>query len=89
VLREAQKLVYGFASPFLVVVPLLIAYSARWLGALVRFSIFSKESADDGVMVGIGIVGMVIAFGAAVLFTVVMIFQALTGSGDSDFEAND
>ena len=87
--RFVAVIVYGAAAPFLAIVPVLLACLARWLGNLAGFPIFPRASADDGIMVGIGIFGIVIGFGATVLFALVMIFQALTGSGDANLEAKD
>lgn len=87
--RFVAVIAYGAATPFMAMVPVFIAYAARWVATLAGFPVFPKGSADDGVMVGIGIFGIIMAMGAAVLFALVMIFQAVTGSGDSDSDAKD
>jgi hypothetical protein len=38
---------------------------------------------NEGILVGAGLIGTIVAVGAAVLFAAVMLFQALTGSGNS------
>ena len=53
--RILPVFLFAFATPFLGIVPVFITYFARWLGSLARIAIFPKVSADDGSLVGIGI----------------------------------
>src|SRR5262245_48004263 len=81
--RFLAVIIYGCAAPFLGMVPVVVGYMTRWVGNLAGISIFPKTSADDGIMVGIGIMGILVAAGFAGLFILVMIFQAITDSGES------
>jgi ABC-type glycerol-3-phosphate transport system permease component len=81
--RFLATVIYGGAIPVTGAVPLLIALGARWLGTLAGFALFSGNGGNDGNLVGVGIMGMIVALGATVLFAAVMLFQALTGSGSS------
>ncbi|MBI2999381.1 MAG: hypothetical protein HYY46_13190 [Deltaproteobacteria bacterium] len=81
--RFSATVIYGLAVPVMGAVPLIIAAGVRWLGSLAGFAVFSGNGGNDGNLVGVGIMGFVIAFGATVLFAAVMLFQAFTGSGNS------
>jgi ABC-type glycerol-3-phosphate transport system permease component len=81
--RFRATVMYGLAIPITGAVPLIIALGAKWLGTLAGFTLFSGNGGNDGNLVGVGITGMTVAFGATVLFAGVMLFQALTRSGSS------
>jgi len=83
--RFRATVLYGVAIPVLGAVPLLLALGAKWLGTLAGFALFAGNGGNDGNLVGVGIIGMIVALGAAILFAAVMLFQALTGSGSSYF----
>jgi hypothetical protein len=82
--RFRATVVQGLAAPFLGAVPLVIAYGAQWLAKLGGVALFARDGGNDGLLVGVGIMGMIAAFGAAVLFAGVMVVQALTGWGSSE-----
>jgi hypothetical protein len=62
-------------------VPIIIAVSARWLGSLAGVALFFGNEGNSGNLVGVGITGMIVAFATAVLFALLMLVQALAGSG--------
>jgi hypothetical protein len=84
--RFLATVIQGGASLLLGVVPLFIAVSARSVAKLAGFTILSRDGGNDGNLTGVGIMGYIVAIGAAVLFAAVMLFQALTGSGSSGFD---
>jgi len=84
--RLLATVIQGVASPFLGVLPLFIAMSVRSVAKLAGFTIFSRDGGNDGLLTGVGIMGLLVAIGAAVLFAAVMLFQALTGAGSSDVD---
>jgi hypothetical protein len=79
--RFRATVMYGLAIPVTGAVPLIIALGAKWLGTLAGLALFSGNGGNDGNLVGVGLVSMIVAFGATVLFAGVMLFQALTRSG--------
>jgi hypothetical protein len=81
--RFGATVVYGLAVPVMGAVPLIVAVGSRWLGSLAGLVIFSTNGGNDGNLVGVGLVGIGIALGATILFAAIMLFQALTGSGNS------
>lgn len=84
--RFRATVIQGGAILPLGVVPVISALGARWLASLFGLALFSRDGGNDGNLVGVGVMGMIVTFGAAVLFAAVMLFQALTGSGSSDFD---
>lgn len=70
--------------PFLGVLPLAIAGGAQWLAYLGGIELFSRDAGNDGLLVGVGFMGMIVAGGAAVMFAAIMILQALIGWGNPD-----
>ena len=84
--RFSATVIYGLTIPVTAAVPLVVALGAKWFGAFAGFALFSGNGGNDGNLVGVGVMGMIVAFGATVLFAAVMLFQALTGSGDSSVD---
>lgn len=84
--RFRATVIYGLAISVTGAVPLIIALGARWLGTLAGFALFSGNGGNDGNLVGVAIMGMMVAVGATGLFAAIMLFQALTGSGSSYVE---
>src|SRR5262245_35632873 len=72
--RIAATMMYGATALLLAMIPTSLAWSAWWIGKLAGFPFFSP---DGGELVGVGVLGSLIALGSAVLFAVVMAFQAL------------
>jgi hypothetical protein len=92
-LREVRKgrlgrfrttVLQAVAAMVLGSVPVTVAAVVTWVTALGGVALFTREAGNDGVLVGLGLIGMFVALGAAALVAVVMIFQALTGFGSSD-----
>jgi putative exporter of polyketide antibiotics len=81
--RFGATVVYGLAVPVMGAVPLIFAVGLRSLGSLAGLVIFSGNGSNDGNLIGVGLMGIALAFGACVLFAVTMLFQTLIGSGNS------
>jgi hypothetical protein len=84
--RFLATVIQGVASLVLGVVPLFFAMSARSVAKLAGITMLSRDGGNDGNLTGVGIMGYIVAIGAAVLFAVVMLFQALTGAESSGFD---
>ncbi len=84
--RFAATAIQGGAIPVLGIVPIAIAHCARSLVTRCGYPIFNGNGGNDGNLVGVGIMGLLVAIGAALLFAAIMLFQALTGSGRFDFD---
>jgi len=81
--RFGATVVYGLTVPVTGALPLIVAEGAKGLGSLAGFALFSGNGGNDGNLVGVGIIGFLIAFGATAIFAAAMLFQAFTGSSDS------
>ena len=83
--RLLAAFLHGVAIPVLGIAPLAIATGVRWLALLAGMPLFTRDGGNDGLLIGLGFMGIIVAAGAALLFAVVMLFQALTGFGGSNF----
>ena len=81
--RFLATVIYGVTFPVTGAVPIIIALGAKLVGNLVGLALFDRDGGNDGNLVGLGIMGMFVAIVATFLFAAVMLFQALTGSGNS------
>lgn len=82
--RFLATVIQGGGIIVLGIVPAIIATAATWVARLGGMTLFSREGGNDGMLVGVGVIGLIVALGAAVLFAAIMIVQALTGWGSSE-----
>ena len=75
--RFAAVILYAITSPFVSIVPILICYAGRFVGSVIGLNILPKQGVDDGVMVGLGFLGMGIGMAATMLLAAIMLFKAI------------
>lgn len=75
--RFAAVIMYALVTPFVSIIPVLICYIGRFIGSVIGLNILPKQGVDDGVMVGLGFLGMGIGMVSTMLFSVIMLMKAI------------
>jgi hypothetical protein len=82
--RLPATVIHGALIPLLGYVPLAVALGFRWLASLGRHEILNGDGGNDGNLVGVAVMGALAATGAALVFGLIMLIQARSGSGGPD-----